>query len=608
MGHLRGFLAGFGTARDAHAPDGELLARFRLDRDEGAFAELVRRHGPMVFAACRRVLTRWHDAEDAFQAAFLVLACKPDAPRPPERVGAWLHGVACRIAQQARRGEQRRVVREARAGSARPAASSDSMPDELPVLIDSVLLGLPERYRAAVVLCDLEGRSRKDAAAQLGWSEGLLSGRLARARKLLADRLARRGVALPLGAALAAFAPPAALARELTVSTLAATRLVRGGLDALPTGPVTALAHEVTRSMLPHRFGLFAALLGVGLCSAAFTSPLLPTSAATPPGTAAAPLAARVARPARADPPKPAPTWKERCRLKQNATVTALVAGPADRLYVGDSKGSVVEWDVRAERERSRLADGATAPKESAIDALALHPDGKWVYVINEDRKNLYSMFHHERREWLGNGLGGAKFFGSLPDGRALITGDLADDKRIVFRSHEFPKNTAAVPPDLKHAAAVRLVAAGDAEVVATVTADATVHAWDTGGGKLLWSTAVEKLDPTALAVSPGGKEIAVGGKDGVVRVFDGKTGKVVRRLAGHDGIVHAVVFSGDGKKLVTAGADKTVRVWNPATGKETAALKGHADAVRCALVSSDGELIVSGSADETVRVWELKP
>ena len=139
-----------------------------------------------------------------------------------------------------------------------------------------------------MVLCDIEGRSRKDAAAQLGWSEGLLSGRLARARKILADRLARRGVALGLGSALALLAPPAALARELTVSTLAVTRLVRGGLDALPSGPVAALAHEVTRSMLPNRLGLFAAILGLGLCSTAFTTPFLPTSAATPPGTAPA--------------------------------------------------------------------------------------------------------------------------------------------------------------------------------------------------------------------------------------------------------------------------------------------------------------------------------
>src|SRR5438477_5353514 len=88
---------------EASAPDADLLGRFRQERDDRAFAELVRRHGPMVFAACRRILGRAHDAEDAFQATFLVLACKPGAVRPPDRLGAWLHGVACRVARHARR-------------------------------------------------------------------------------------------------------------------------------------------------------------------------------------------------------------------------------------------------------------------------------------------------------------------------------------------------------------------------------------------------------------------------------------------------------------------------------------------------------------------------
>ena len=95
-------------APEARASDAELLGRFCCDRDEGAFGELVRRHGPMVFGVCRRALPRWQDAEDAFQATFLVLACKPAAARPPERLGAWLHGVACRVARQARRTEARR--------------------------------------------------------------------------------------------------------------------------------------------------------------------------------------------------------------------------------------------------------------------------------------------------------------------------------------------------------------------------------------------------------------------------------------------------------------------------------------------------------------------
>ncbi|QJW95836.1 RNA polymerase sigma factor [Frigoriglobus tundricola] len=181
--------------------DADLLGRCAAGKDDAAFELLLRRHANMVWRVCRSVVHDAHAAEDAFQATFLVLACKPDAPRPPEQVGAWLYGVACRIARQARRTDGRRAMRDVRAGSARLTGSPDPVPDDLPALIDSVLLGLPERYRATVVLCDLEGRSRRDAAAQLGWSEGLLSGRLARARKLLADRLARAGHGLQAGKA-----------------------------------------------------------------------------------------------------------------------------------------------------------------------------------------------------------------------------------------------------------------------------------------------------------------------------------------------------------------------------------------------------------------------
>src|SRR5262245_16079521 len=129
---------------DTKAADAELLGRFRFEHDETAFAELVRRHGPMVFGVCRRLLSRWQDAEDAFQATFLVLACKPAAARPPERLGAWLHGVACRVARQARRTEARRQAREIRATSTHPTATLDPAADDLREIVDEVLVGLPE--------------------------------------------------------------------------------------------------------------------------------------------------------------------------------------------------------------------------------------------------------------------------------------------------------------------------------------------------------------------------------------------------------------------------------------------------------------------------------
>src|SRR5437764_597050 len=177
--------------------DARLLDRF-LAGSQPAFRELVGRHGPLVFAVCNRVLRHRQDAEDAFQAVFLVLARRAADVWPRDAVGSWLYGVAYRVALKAR------SVRARRRGRERPleeVARPDPLglePDTTEV-IDRAVRKLPEVYRAAVVACDLEGLSRKAAAGQLGWTEGTLSGRLARARKLLADRLRKAGVALPAG-------------------------------------------------------------------------------------------------------------------------------------------------------------------------------------------------------------------------------------------------------------------------------------------------------------------------------------------------------------------------------------------------------------------------
>jgi hypothetical protein len=151
-------LALFRPVADVQATDAELLDRFRHHEDEIAFAELVHRHGAMVFGVCRRILPQWHDAEDAFQATFLVLACKPGAVRPPERLGAWLHGVACKIAQRARRTEGRRLKYETRVTSNRPAELFDPLPNDLREIIDNVLLDLPARWWWARHLLNWPGR------------------------------------------------------------------------------------------------------------------------------------------------------------------------------------------------------------------------------------------------------------------------------------------------------------------------------------------------------------------------------------------------------------------------------------------------------------------
>src|SRR5437764_322999 len=180
----------------ADAPtDAWLLHRFASDRDEAAFATLVERHGPLVLSVCRRVLGTVQDAEDAFQATFLVLARKAGAIREPDLLGNWLYGVASRIARKARAGVSKRQMHEKQVRllpSLEAPASAE--PNDLGPVLDEELSRLPEKYRAALVLCYLEGKTNEEAARLLRWPTGTVKGRLARARDLLRTRLARRGL------------------------------------------------------------------------------------------------------------------------------------------------------------------------------------------------------------------------------------------------------------------------------------------------------------------------------------------------------------------------------------------------------------------------------
>src|SRR5689334_17394802 len=157
-------------ARDEAAmTDGQLLDCFVASKDEGAFEALLRRHGPMVLGVCRRVLRDHHDAEDAFQATFLVLARRARSVRPAEMLPNWLHGVARQIALKARAINARRRSRERHVTPMPEPAAIPSTPDDLSALIDRELGRLPAKYRAPVILCDLEGLGHREAAIKLGW-------------------------------------------------------------------------------------------------------------------------------------------------------------------------------------------------------------------------------------------------------------------------------------------------------------------------------------------------------------------------------------------------------------------------------------------------------
>ncbi|HKB40349.1 MAG TPA: sigma-70 family RNA polymerase sigma factor [Gemmataceae bacterium] len=240
---------------DRHT-DGQLLDRFVARRDEAAFALLVRRFGPMVLGVCRRVLGNEHDAEDAFQATFLVLARKGAVVRPRDKVGNWLYGVACRTAREARVMAARRVRRE-KPLAALPEPSAAAADGSWLAALDAEVERLPEKYRLPIVLCELQGKTLRQAAEQLGCPEGTVAGRLSRARNLLAEQLRRRGVtSAALGAVLAGCATANAVAPTLAEAATRSAVLFAQGAGACASATVTALAEGGIKAMLMTRLKL----------------------------------------------------------------------------------------------------------------------------------------------------------------------------------------------------------------------------------------------------------------------------------------------------------------------------------------------------------------
>jgi RNA polymerase sigma factor (sigma-70 family) len=297
------------AARTESLPDGELLQRFAAGRDEDAFATLVRRHGPMVLRVCQRVLHDAHAAEDVLQAAFLVLSCKAASLRKADSVGCWLHGVAHRLALKARTQLSRRRAHDL------PGVVETHVEDplaqltvrEAQAILDEELARLAEKYRAPLVLCYLEGKTRDEAASQLGWSAKLVKSRLAQGRERLRYRLSRRG--LTLSAALTATlltqqAAPAALPAALV-------RAAVGAVRAWPGSGVSPAVGRLAESALGSTGAAKAkVLLGLLTLAGVLAAWVGGFAAAPPPGKPAESPSAAKAPGARPENPQPAGTLR----------------------------------------------------------------------------------------------------------------------------------------------------------------------------------------------------------------------------------------------------------------------------------------------------------
>jgi RNA polymerase sigma factor (sigma-70 family) len=248
-------------------PDGELLSRFLTQHDEAAFAVLVRRHGPMVLGVCRRVLGNAPDADDAFQAAFVVLVRKASTLTNRPCLGTFLYTAALHASLKVRTMASRRKAKEAQASRPEPTMEP-AIGDEWSQVLDEELAKLPEKYRDPVVLCELEGVSRREAAARLGIPEGTISSRLATAHRMLEKRLKMRGFSTVTGAALFSSQTFAHMGQ---VPDLLLTSVVRAATSGAPA-QISQLATEVTKMFLLSKLKLgtivlanISMLLGVGV-------------------------------------------------------------------------------------------------------------------------------------------------------------------------------------------------------------------------------------------------------------------------------------------------------------------------------------------------------
>jgi RNA polymerase sigma factor (sigma-70 family) len=612
--HIRGLVA----ARRAGAmSDQELLAAFARHHDEAAFAALLQRHGRMVLGVCRRALGHHQDAEDACQATFLILARKAGSIRKRESVASWLHGVAYRVAMNLRRRLARRRVQ---AAGLMDVAQADGTAEltwrEVQGVLDEELQRLPERLRVPLLLCYWEGKTRDEAAQELGWTAGTFRGRLDRGRHLLRARLTRRGVTLPaalLASTVLPKAASAALPAALAIATVKGAVLITAGRTLSPgivSAQVAGLIQGVLRTMFLDKVRTLAAaafvvaVLGGGTGFLAYQSRL----AAAPPASDDAVQAGDAVRAQVSRNEDTAQQARADDAATERLPVVAVAFSPdGKRLVAATADGSITIWDVASGKEVARLhAGAATVLRGTPAGGVAFTPDGKRLASAGPD--NVVRLWDVATGKEVSRSEGGKapRAVAFSPDGKLLVTSGGDGTARLW---------DAASGREVRHLAAPEggtgLAFSPDGMRLAVASGDRVVRLWDvlTGRETVQIGKQQEAGAPATaggVAFSPDGKLLAASGPKSSVWVLDAVTGKILVQLNGHDRRVTGVAFSADGRLLASGGEDRTVRLWDMATGKEVRALKGHQGAVTCVQFSPDGKLLATGSADGTVKLWDV--
>jgi RNA polymerase sigma factor (sigma-70 family) len=617
-------------------PDQQLLERFVASRDEEAFAALMHRHGPMVVGVCRRFLRETHDAEDAFQATFMVLARKAASIRKRESVGSWLHGVAMRVARKSRIQASHRSLRERQRTLPAAADAGDAITwRELRTLLDEELGGLPGAWRAPLILCYLEGHTQDEAAYRLGLSKSTLRRRLERGRRLLQSRLARRGVTLSAGLfapLLSESAASAALSKTWTIPAVKTALLFRDGQwtgTEIVTKPV-AMANSALKSLVLAKYKLPALLLltlgflaGVGLCTyVAVTEKTAEVRGAVTPPEPSEQRPSKVAAAVQGavdqfgDPlPPRALARMGTIRFRHGDQVEAMSLSPDGRTLATASRDETVcLWDVATGQEVRRLAD-----HQGWLRYVAFSPDGKlfasggspsgiirvWDTATWKEMRQLRSPFN-----WIGH----VTF---SPDGKILAAS--ANRHRIFLWETATGRLLHELDGQEESSFAGPIAFSPDGRMLLSGGVGETLRLWNIVTGKEERRFLVEPPWPKektnsphyhglseAVAYSPDGRLIASAALHTPVRIWNATTGKTIRSLPGDNSGVFSLAFSPDGNLLVSGESTGIVRFWEIATGKEVRRLAAHKNWVSGLAFARDGQTLLT-SGDGIIRVWQVR-
>jgi RNA polymerase sigma factor (sigma-70 family) len=634
-----------------------LLRAFATRNDQEAFAVLVKRHGPLVLDICRRVLRQLQDAEDAFQATFIVLARQAAALAKKDGLAGWLHRVSYRIALSARRAAQRRAKHERQAATMSPTNPAwETAWREVQLLLDEEVQRLPDKYREPFILCCLGGQSCAAAARELGIKEGTIWSRLAEARKRLQSRLSRRGIELTavLGAATLAANRGLATVPIRLVGRTVELSVAAAATKALPAGvvsePIAALINGMTRSFLLQQtklavvLALVSALVGVTGLGA--------QKAPVPQGTAAngnlersfaswkqagdAGDAVRKeqghAIDAFGDPlPDGAIARLGTVRFRHHGNGSALLYTPDGKTLVGRTGSGIVMWEAATGKVLQRLPgpfhslffhDEAGGTDDSG--GMDISPDGAKLafsdYGPGEQPKvTLLTLATGESRTLALPDAKGANNAGACfirlsftRDGKTLVWGDAANGRVVIidvasgaFQSSLGGRDSVAlynfaVSPDGKTLAAA--VCSSNRKTPGKAHA---VQVWDLATRTVL-RTLRHLPDKNAekfvgkLAFTSDGGILAFGVKD-EIHLCDSATGKPLGSLESQMGQINNLAFTPDGKTLVSGSAGGKTRIWD----LTTRSLRHTCDSGYCGVISPSGDAVALFDSN-VVRVWDV--